>query len=88
MKILEISENRSIRDFLLTIQNIDFIYANGKQQTRNTIENQNIDLTDIELTVQLCQRTMNEKIENFCNYIKLNQITAAVKNSQTFFAIR
>ena len=49
MDIAEVSGNRAIRDFLLAVKSVDPTYGNGRQQARNAIDDQNLDLGDKQL---------------------------------------
>lgn len=76
MDVPEVSEDQAIRDFLLAVESVDFIYGNGRQEARDTIEDQNFDLGDRKLR----QRTMDEEIERFRNHIRLQQNTSVRSN--------
>lgn len=82
MDIPEVSGDRAIRDFLLAVESVDPTYGNGRQEARNTIEDQNFDLGDRKLR----QRTMDEEIERFRNRIRLQQNSSVIKTSRSAFA--
>ncbi|MCJ1268760.1 hypothetical protein MMC22_008648 [Lobaria immixta] len=81
MDLPEVSGNRAIRGFLLAINIVDPIYGNSREEARNTIENQDIDL---EAEKKLRQRTMDEEI--FHNRVRLQSTTSAVKDTRSVLA--
>ena len=62
----EVSGNRAIRDFFLAIDTVDPIYSNTRQEARNNIDEQNLDLLQ-----KVRQRTMEEEIEKFRYRLRL-----------------
>lgn len=82
MDIPEVSGDRAIRDFLLAVESVDPTYGNGRQEARNTIEDQNLDL---DVNQKLRQRTMDEEIERFRNRIRLQQNSSVVKTARSAF---
>ena len=82
MDIPEVSGDRAIRDFLLAVESVNPTYGNGRQEARNTIEDQNFGLGDRKLR----QRTMDEEIERIRNRIRLQQNSSVIKTSRSAFA--
>ncbi|MCJ1430182.1 hypothetical protein MMC29_008098 [Sticta canariensis] len=74
--------NRAIRDFFLAINTVDPIYSNTRQEARNNIEEQNVDLLR-----KVCQRTMEEEIEKYRNRLKLQTTSSAVTDTRTTLAL-
>lgn len=82
MDISEVFGDQAIHDFLLAVESVDPTYGNGQQEAQNTTEDQNLDLGNKKLR----QQTMDEEIEQFCNWIRLQQNPSVVKTARSAFA--
>ena len=77
----EVFGDRAIRDFFLAIAMIDSGYSNTRQDNRDSIDKQNVDLLR-----KIRQCTMDEEIEKFRNRLRIQATSSTIRDSRTTLA--